>query len=62
MKRYFVDNINGDAGNDGLSWNTAFAWVSTAITAWEAYRATLANIYARGANLRAWHRHWSIWC
>lgn len=48
-KRYFVDNINGATGNDGLTWATAKAEVSQAITAWEAYRATLANIYERGA-------------
>jgi hypothetical protein len=48
-RRYYVDNVNGLAGNDGLTPATAFAQVSQAITAWEAYRVTLANVYARGA-------------
>jgi hypothetical protein len=48
VKRYFVDNVNGLAGNDGLTWATAFAQVSQAITAWEAFRAAQANIYAKG--------------
>jgi parallel beta-helix repeat protein len=45
---YFVDNVSGSATNDGLSWGTAFAQISTAVTAWEAYRLTLANVYTRG--------------
>ena len=27
-KAYYVDNINGDAGNDGSDWNNAFAQIS----------------------------------
>jgi hypothetical protein len=49
VKRYFVDNVNGDDDNDGLTWSTAFAQVDAAVTAWEAYRATLDNVYSRGA-------------
>jgi hypothetical protein len=49
VRKYFVDNINGSASNDGLTWATAFAQISTAITAWEAWRAAQANVYARGA-------------
>jgi hypothetical protein len=32
-KVYYVNNITGSASNDGLSWGTAFAQVSTAVTA-----------------------------
>ena len=35
---YFVNNITGDSGFDGLSWDTPFDEVTTAITASEAYR------------------------
>jgi len=49
VRTYFVDNVNGASANDGLSRDYAFAQVSEAITAWEAYRATLANVYARAA-------------
>lgn len=44
---YFVDNVNGASGNDGLTWATAFAQISQAITAAEAYRLALANPYVR---------------
>jgi len=46
---YYVNNITGSASNDGLSWNTPFAQVSTAITASEAYRLALAanNTFVR---------------
>jgi hypothetical protein len=37
---YYVNNITGNDGNDGLTWDTAFAQLSTAITASEAFRAT----------------------
>lgn len=47
-RKYYVDNVNGAAGNDGLSWDHAFAQVSQAITAWEAYRITKANVYEQG--------------
>jgi hypothetical protein len=49
VKSYYVDNINGSASNAGLSWESAFAEISTAVTAWEAYRALQDNVYARGA-------------
>ena len=49
VKRYYVDNVNGAAENDGLSWGTAFAQITTAVTAWEAFRAAETNVYARGA-------------
>lgn len=42
-RTYYVNNITGNSGNDGLSWDTAFAQPSQAITAWEAYRAALAS-------------------
>jgi len=35
---YYVNNITGASGNDGLSWKTPFAQISQAITAAEAYR------------------------
>jgi len=46
---YYVNNITGASGNNGLSWGKAMDEVSTAITASEAYRATLAtnNQYVR---------------
>jgi len=49
-KIYFVNNITGSSGNDGLSWAYPFAQVSEAVTAWEAYRATqtATNAYVRG--------------
>jgi hypothetical protein len=44
-----VNNIVGTSGADGLSWKTAMAEVSEAITASEAHRATLTadNAYIR---------------
>lgn len=36
---YYVNNIDGDSSYDGLSWDTPFDEVSTAITAAETYRA-----------------------
>ena len=36
---YYVNNITGDSSYDGLSWDTPFDEVSTAITASETYRA-----------------------
>ncbi len=49
---YFVNNITGDSSFDGLSWDTPFDEVSTAITASEVYRqlpngATTTNDYQR---------------
>ena len=38
-KVYFVNNVTGSASNDGLSWSTAFAQISTAITAVVAFQA-----------------------
>ncbi len=49
VRKYFVDNINGASGNDGLTWDTAKAQVSQAITAWETWRALQTNVYGRGA-------------
>jgi hypothetical protein len=49
-KVYFVNNITGSSSNDGLTWSTAFAEVSQAITAAEAYRqlpALATNEYIR---------------
>ena len=42
-KRYFVNNVSGDSGADGTNWTNAMDEPSTAITAWEAYRAGLAT-------------------
>lgn len=42
-KDYYVNNVQGDSGNDGKSWNNAMDEVSTAVTAWETYRATLTT-------------------
>ena len=36
---YYVNNITGDSSYDGLSWDTPFDEVSTAVTASETYRA-----------------------
>jgi hypothetical protein len=49
-RTYYVNNITGLSGNDGLSWDNAMDEVSTAITAAEAYRATFlptTNQYIR---------------
>jgi len=40
---YFVNNVQGNSGNAGNSWNNAMDEFSTAVTAWEAYRATLTT-------------------
>ena len=40
---YFVDKNQGDDNNNGLSWATAFASITQAITAHTAYRATRAG-------------------
>jgi hypothetical protein len=47
--KFYVDNVNGTASGPGLSWDTAFAQPSQAISAWETLRATLPNIYQQGA-------------
>jgi len=44
---YYVNNITGSAGASGLTWGDAFDQLDNAITAAEAYRATLPNIYTR---------------
>lgn len=49
-KTYYVNNITGSSTADGLSWNSAFAQPSTAITAVEAHRqlqGTDTNDYIR---------------
>jgi len=49
-RTYYVNNISGDSGNDGLSWTSAFAQVSQAISASETYRqlqGTDTNDYIR---------------
>lgn len=38
-RTYYVNNITGGANADGLSWNSAFDQLDTAVTASEAYRA-----------------------
>ena len=47
VKEYYVDNVNGSAGGPGSDWKSAFAQISQAITDWEAFRLTLANVYSR---------------
>ena len=49
-KVYCVNNISGDATASGEDWDHAMDQPSTAITAWEAYRAgqTSTNAYNRG--------------
>lgn len=37
-RTYYVNDITGSSSNDGLSWNTAFAQVSEAISASETFR------------------------
>lgn len=49
---YFVNNISGASTNNGLTWETAMDQVSTAITAWEAYRTSTANLAANNAYVR----------
>lgn len=46
---YYVNNITGDSGNDGLSWDLAFDQLSTAVTAQAAAQAarTSGNNYVR---------------
>ena len=48
VQAYYVDNVNGSANNNGQAWSSAYAQISTAITAWEAWRALQANLYAKG--------------
>ena len=40
---YYVNNITGSSGNDGLSWDRPFAQPSEAISASETYQATHAS-------------------
>ncbi|MGA2488787.1 MAG: hypothetical protein ABSF99_01175 [Anaerolineales bacterium] len=50
VKRYYVDNVTGnDTTGDGLTWDSAYAQVTKAITAWETFRLAQTNVYARGA-------------
>jgi len=39
-RQYYVNNVTGSSGGDGSDWENAMDEVSTAITAWEAYRAS----------------------
>ena len=43
-RNYYVNNITGSSANDGLSWNTALAQVTQAITAQTAYRLALTGV------------------
>ena len=45
---YYVNNISGSASNSGLSWDDAFAEVSTAVTAWNTAQALLTDVQSRG--------------
>jgi hypothetical protein len=44
---YYVNNVTGSASNDGLSWDSAFAEVATAIAASEVVRLAATNVYQR---------------
>lgn len=46
-KVYFVNNVSGSASNDGLSWTTAFAQISTAIAAVIAFQAAQTDVDVR---------------
>lgn len=46
-QEWFVDQVNGNDGNDGLSWATAFSTIATAVTANATYRALAANVNSR---------------
>lgn len=48
-RTYYVNNIDGSSGSDGLTWANAMDEVSTAIAAWETHRATLT---ANNQNIR----------
>lgn len=48
-KTYYVNNITGSSGNDGLSWGTAFAEISQAITAQIAASLALTGVAATAA-------------
>ena len=52
-KVYCVNNISGGSGNTGEDWDHPMDQVSTAITAWEAFRATKTSTdaYTRGVIL-----------
>lgn len=52
-RTYYVNNVTGSSTADGLSWNSAVAEVSNAITLSEAYRAipATANEYIRNTIL-----------
>ena len=45
---YYVNNVSGLSTNDGLSWGTAFAQVSQAISAWNTAQALLTDVDSRG--------------
>jgi hypothetical protein len=45
---YYVNNTTGSASNSGLSWETAFAQVSQAISAWNTAQALLSDVTSRG--------------
>jgi hypothetical protein len=51
-KVYYVNNVSGSATGDGQSWGTAMSQISLAITAWETYRTTVANLAAGNAYVR----------
>jgi hypothetical protein len=45
---YYVDNVGGSATGTGTSWGSAMNSISLAVTAWEAARLLLDNVYSRG--------------
>lgn len=51
-RTYYVNNITGASGNNGLSWASAFAEVSQAITAAEAYRVASWGSGTTNCNIR----------
>lgn len=58
-RSYYVNNVTGDSGNDGLSWAAPFDDINDAITAAEAYRVLASannryirnRIYIQGTNI-----------
>ncbi len=46
-QEYFVDGLNGNSGNDGLSWATALDTIANGVTAVDTYRAITGNANKR---------------
>jgi hypothetical protein len=44
---YYVNNVSGSASNDGLTWDTAFAQIATAVTAVGTFQAAASDVETR---------------